>query len=237
MFWESIPQGYAVLLDYRIWIAAIIYGGLHWGSLFLIGSSLPKYEEPTFKQGCITSIVTYFTNSFLVTLIVYFLTPALLGGDGLMEIASGGTMLTIIFKSLLFGTLGLLGLGFLPIVGGFISENAGAQFFALGIISLLIILGNREIRDEIYSFSSTLGDVKLSRSDVSEITPGLWQLLGYLIIAGINIYLFAVPIAFLEAKLKTDGVLLIGAPALQALAALVTIAMVTSYIRLGIENL
>jgi hypothetical protein len=237
MFWESIPQGYAVLLDYRIWIAVTIYGGLHSGSLLFIGRSLPTYGKPTFKQGCITSIVTYLTNSFLVTLMIYFLTPALLGGHGFMEIASGGTMLTIIFKSLLFGTLGLLGLGFLPIAGEFISENAGAQFFALGIISLLLILGNREIRDEIYSFSSTLGDVKLSRSDVSKITPGLFQLVGYLIIAGINIFLFAVPIALLEEKLKTDGVLLIGAPALEALAALVTIAMVTSYIRLGIENL
>ncbi|MEX2234698.1 MAG: hypothetical protein WD824_21220 [Cyclobacteriaceae bacterium] len=237
MFWESIPHGYAALLDYRIWIAAIIYGGLHWGSLFLIGSTLPKYEEPTFKQGCTTSIVTYFTNSFLVTAIVYFVTPILLGGNGLMDIASGGTMMTIIFKSLLFGTLGLLVLGFLPIVGGFISENAGAQFFALGIISLFIILGNREIRDEIYSFSNIVGNVKSSRSDVAEITPGMWQLLGYLIIAGINIYLFAVPVAFLENKLKTEGVLLIGAPALQALAALVTISMVTSYIRLSLENL
>lgn len=237
MFWGSIPHGYAALLDYRIWIAAIIYGGLHWGSLFLIGSSLPKYEEPTFKQGCLTSIVTYLTNSFLVTFIVYFLTPILLGGDGLMDVASGGTMVTIIFKSLLFGTLGLLGLGFIPIVGGFISENAGAQFFALGIISLLIILGNREVRDEIYSFSNITGDVQISRSDVNEIMPGLWQLLGYLIIAGINIYLFALPVAVIESKFKTEGILLLVGPALGGLAALVTISMVTAYLRLGIENL
>lgn len=237
MFWDSIPHGYAALLDFRVWIAAIIYGGLHWGNLFLIGSFLPKYEEPTFKQGCITSIVTYLTNSFLVTFIVYFLTPILLGGDGLMDVASDGTMVTIIFKSLLFGTLGLLGLGFLPVVGGFISENAGAQFFALGIISLFIVLGNREIREEIYSFSKIAGDLQISRSEVNEIVPSLWQLLGYLIIAGVNIYLFAVPVAVIESKFKTEGILLLVGPALGALAALVTISMVTAYIRLGIENL
>jgi len=236
MFWGSIPQGYAALLDYRIWIAALAYGALHWGGFFLIRSLLPKYDEPTFNQGCLTSIVTYLTNSVLVTVIVYFLTPILIGGERLMDVPSVGTMATIVFKSLVFGTVALVVLGFLPIVGGFISENAGAQFFGLGTISLLIILGQPEVKDELYSFSSLVSDVQISRNDLNEIMPGHWQLLGYLIIAGINIYVFALPVAFIESKFKIEGVLMLVGPALGALAALVTISMVIASLRLGIEN-
>src|SRR5258706_2780330 len=171
MFWESIPHGYVLLLDYRIWIAVILYGAGHWRFIILQQRYLLNLEGVTnvglFKKKLfLVESVTDLINSLLVTLIVYFITPILIGGDSLMGLASTGTLITILFKSLLFGTIALLVLGFIPVVG----DNTGTRFFALGIISLVIILGNHEIRDEVYHFSG----------DINNIAIGPWQLVGYL---------------------------------------------------------
>lgn len=235
MFLKSIALGYYLLSDYKIWIAAVLFGICFNLNILFVSKLFP--DKNTWLSEIKNRLVNDIFNSFLITLTIYFLIIIILGGEVIMPLVSPSAIISILIKSLLFSTLIFFLIGFIPILGGYIKSTSAAQLFLFALISLIIILQNKEVIKILIS-NSTLENLRLiSKKEFIEIIPGFWTIIGFMAMVFINIIILIIPFSILEDKFDLDSIIILIMPSLNFIAALVSIGMIISYFKLGLLNL
>ncbi|MFI5364966.1 MAG: hypothetical protein ACHQ4J_05020 [Candidatus Binatia bacterium] len=117
-------------------------------------------------------------------------------------------------------------LGFVPLLGGFV-DSPGIQAFLEGVIIFTALSGS--VVEQIISDSHVQGNVY----------PGLWECIGFLVIAGVLVKLITLGVALIISIQELLGVLITVAvaPSPGLLGGIIPLFMYGSYIRLSLAQL
>lgn len=233
MFWHSVLNGLSVLLHWQVWVALALFGLAH--LVWLLGVGLLMGNSDSGRRmaaGCLTHMIGgTVLQAVLLGLLVFFLTPIMLGGNQAMPVSLIGTLawpiLVASFTALVVGFL----LAFIPIVGGLITNTPGLSDFIEGIIIFRI-------------FSAAFLEGFLEKAGLStDIYPGFWQSMGYFILATIFVYACLFAFAAAGTKLSRDRFSGEGTPSMFAgmimprLLGLVPLFMYANYATLSIQQM
>ena len=179
MFWQSVIGGIGTLLHWQVWVALLLYLVLQFAWLAGIGLMMGKTDSGgRMAAGCLTHMFggTVF-QSVLLGVGVLFLTPIVLGSDRAMPLEFFVTFSWPVLKSCLFAMAISFVIGFIPIVGRFLTDTPGVLAFIQGIIIFRL-------------FSKSFIEVLLKKAGLSipNLYPSFWETIGYFILALAFVY-------------------------------------------------
>jgi len=173
MFWSSVLGGLKILLHWQVWVALIIYGIATGAWLIGIGLLFGREESGgRMALGCLTHMIGGMVfQAVLLSVMIFFLAPIMLGGDKVIPIKYMIEFFWPIAKSGLIAMAIVFIIACIPIIGGLISNTPGLADFISGIIIFRI-------------FSATFIEIFLEKSKISaNIYPGFWYSVFYFLIA------------------------------------------------------
>jgi hypothetical protein len=233
MFWNSVLNGLSVLFHWQVWVALTLYAIAHFAWLIGVGLLMGNsYSGGRMAAGCLTNMVGgTILQAILLGLLVFFLTPIMLGGNQAMPVNLIGTFAWQIFVASFIAMVIVFILCCIPVVGGFIANTPGLSDFIQGIIIFRL-------------FSATFIEHFLEKAGLSkDIYPGFWQSLGYFILATIFVYACLFAFAAAGTKLSRDRYSGEGTPSMFAgmimvrLLGLVPLFMYARYASLRIQQM
>jgi len=178
VFFKSIIGGLGTLLHWQVWVALLIYVLASFGWLMLIGAIMGRSDSGVRQgAGCLTHMIggTVF-HGLLLGLFVLVLTPIMLGGNRFLPLSFFKSLALPILVACIYAIVAVLILSFVPIIGNLISDIPGVADFIKGVIIFRF-------------FSESYIETELRRAGLpTEIYPGFWASIGYLLIAIVLIY-------------------------------------------------
>lgn len=233
MFWSSVLGGLGILGHWQVWVALIAYAIINW--IWLIGLGLLAGGDESGGRmafGCITHMIggTIF-QAVLISVIVFYLAPIMLGADKAMPLKFYSEFAWPIAKAGLVATVAVLILSFIPLIGGFVANTPGLGEFIEGVIIFRI-------------FSANFVEFFLKKAKIStDIYPGFWYSIGYFIIAlviaygGLLLVTGIKTVASRNSYGDDDGFMLTLAPAIVRLLSLLPLFMYAQYTAQTIQRL
>lgn len=231
MFWKSVIEGLAVLKYWQVWIAVVLYIVITFIFLLIIAkiTGEDEYGE-RMAMGCLFHMIgSILLHGMLMGLMVAFLLPILLGGPGTTPVSVIVSLLWPIIRIGVFAIIVVTLLCLIPFVGGLIAHSPGIQAFLVGIITFRLL--------STYAIDRVLTEVNFQGT----VYPGFWASIGFLIIAGILVWVVMFSLALLSIPLEytTIGELIpvVIGPVLGVLGGIIPLFMYSSYVRLSITQL
>lgn len=231
MFWDSIWEGIKTLGHWQVWLAVIIYMILSFLFLYII-SKISGEDEYGGRaaSGCLFYIIggTAF-HGMLMSIMISILLPILLGHNSTLPLGIILSSLWPIIKVGLIAIVAVTIISFIPLIGSFIANSPGIQGFIEGVIIFRLLS------------VSLIYKIMTQAELTGRIYPTFWQLIGFLIIAGILVKVIMFIVAFATVPFEDSEFgelipILIG-PVLGVLGGLIPLFMYSSFVRLSIQNL
>jgi len=228
MFWNSIVGGLKLFSNWQVWSACIIYAVVMF-IFFLIISKITGENEDSGRGmvGCFTfAIGGIVLEGILMSLIVIFLFPILLGQQSITPIPEVLNFLWPIVKAGLIATVVVTIITIMPLIGNLIAFSPGAQTFLMGLIIFTL-------------FTRDMFNVILSESNIQEsIYPTIWGIIGFIIIATVLTWLLIgilslISLIFGDAGLR-DMMSMFGGQVLGVFGGIITLCMYTNFILLSL---
>lgn len=172
MFWAAVWDGIVLLTRWQIWVGSIFYllGVLAYlWSTGSIGSDVQVDEA----KGCLAGLGESFLHGILLTIVITWLLPLLLGFGFTTPIGR-------LYNNI--GAIGLVGVSataigffvaFVPVVGQLLYSVPGGWTFVIGVAAFRILV------------EAALPEIIAQEVPSADIYPGLWESLGFLLIAGL----------------------------------------------------
>jgi len=179
VFWNSVVGGLGVLGHWQVWIAVLAYAGLQLAWIMGIGMLVGESESGgRMAAGCLTHMIGgIIIQALMLGGVVLFLTPLMLGGTKAMPLGFFTTFAWPIAKACFLALLISFAVGFIPIIGRLISDTPGVDTFIQGVVIFRV-------------FSAWFIERLLQRANlhISNLYPGFWASVGYLLIALVLVY-------------------------------------------------
>ena len=233
MFLKSVVGGLAILLHWQVWLALVVYILARFGWLMLVGGIMGRSDSGVrMGAGCLTHMIggTIF-NSLLLGLLVLVLIPIMMGGDSILPFAFFRTLAWPIFKACMYAMVAIILLAIVPIIGSFINGIPGVSDFVQGLIIFRF-------------FSASFIETQLKVADLpTDIYPGLWTTMGYLVIGVVLILGLILGFGMLGIKLRKnqysfdDSETSIISMAIMPLVGLFPLFMYAKHVSLTIESI
>jgi len=231
MFWKSIIQGLLILGFWQVWIPVVAYMTINFVFLMIVANMVGEEKSGgRMATGCLFHMIGgTVLHGTLMSLMVAFLLPILLGSSTAAPITEIIALLYPIIKIGIIAIIAVTILSIVPIIGRFIADSPGIQAFLEGVIIFRLLSG--------YTIEQMLTEAHVQ----SNVFPGFWLSIGYLIIAGILVRLVIFGLALFSVSLEDTVVgelmpIVIG-PALGVLGGIIPLFMYSSYVRLSIIQL
>ena len=168
-------------------------------------------------------------HGLLMGSMIAFLLPILLGGTSAAPISAIIPLFWPIIKAGVIAVVAVTVLTFIPLIGGLVANSPGMQAFLEGAIIFRLFSGHTI--DEILTEANLQGPVY----------PGLWQSVGFLVIAALLVRLVvfgvALPSVPFEGTTKGEVITIVVGPVLGVLGGIIPLFMYSSYVRLSIMQL
>ena len=233
MLWDSIISGFSVLGSWQFWVASLSFSAIFILLFMALGLGLAKSMESgrSAPLGCLAGmILPTILQVVFISMLVVFLLPILMGGDEVTPISYLSDEWWKIVKAGFFGFIILIIIAFLPIVGELATNTPGVSVFVIGMVIFHRLVGStlRHIQE--------LNDVKM------DLTPGIWTIIGFVILAAIIVwaltFLIIAGLKFIgivDEEIMESGALFLG-PAIGAIPGLIALAVYISYVMLTLRQ-
>lgn len=173
MFWSTVLGGLEMLGYWQVWLAIIFYSLATWAWILGIRFffNIDQLDAKTlFSIGTHMIGGTIF-QGILLSIVIFYLAPIMFGANEAMPLKSFSYYAWPIAKAGLIAVVSVSILIFIPIIGTLIIRTPGLDGFIEGVIIFRI-------------FSARFVDFSLEKANISSnIYPGIWYSIGYLIIA------------------------------------------------------
>lgn len=188
MFWDSVLGGFGLLLSWKIWVGLALYMVANLVTLGIGGVLFSK--DKTAAVGCLfNALVRPALGAVFISIFVVSLFPIMLGAKEAIGFQMIRTMLWPICVAGLIAFVVVMVLSFVPILGGLIGESVTLQTFIQGALVFR------------YFMAAVLANLPDSeRPANTDIYPGFWETIGYLIIAAVFARVIIVLSAGITAK-------------------------------------
>ncbi len=232
MFWASLLAGAAVLLQWKIWAALVLYVAMNW-LVLVSGAGLFSAAESgsgaAGAGGCVFMfVVRPLLQGILISFFIVFMLPVMVGGHDITSSSDVITMAWSVTKAGIVATVAVMVLCFIPIVGALIAESVGVQTFIMGAIIFRLFFATAE--DE---FHITQGQ---------PIYPSFWSCLGYLGISALLVWLLTMLGALIYSSLERSehdsasaGMAVVVGPLLGILGGFLPLFMYVQYVVIAIR--
>lgn len=174
MFWSTVLGGFEILGHWQAWLALIFYLFANWARIYGIRLLLRRSESEskTFFGFALHIIGGAIFQGILISIIIFYLAPIIMfGGNEATSLKSFSYFAWPIAKAGLIAVVSVSIIRFIPMIGTLIVITPGLDGFIEGVIIFRI-------------FSARFVDVSLENAQIStNIYPGVWYSIGYLIIA------------------------------------------------------
>jgi len=194
MFWASLLAGAAVLLQWKIWVALLLYVIANWIVLSVGAGLFSAAESGSGKAGgagCIFMFIVHpLLQGVLISFFIVFMLPVMLGSSSTTGLSDVASMVWPVTKAGIVATVAVAVLCFIPIIGSLIAGSVGLQTFIMGAIVFRLFFA--AIEDE---FQMPAGQ---------PIYPSVWNCLGYLVISAILVWLLTMLGALLSSFLEAS---------------------------------
>ncbi len=228
MFWRSIPSGFELLANPRVWLLIILLILIHLG--YWVGLRLatqPKESQSAAAPGCLTLTIGILLQGFLMGVFVLFLLPILLGFSDRLVWTEVESFTLLAARAGIFAVLLLSAVSFIPYFGRFLAASPGLEAFLAGTL--------------IFRLTSPLFVEKtaLGRLGKTPAYPTLWESLGYLALAVLFTQAFMILSHLAAQGVRnskfseiTEKVL---GPSLDILGGIFALLMYASFVRLSLD--
>jgi hypothetical protein len=223
MFWKSVIGGLAIFGRPQVWVAVVFYIMVNFIFMVIVTTIAGRGKSGSrMAAGCVSGAIGGIVfHGMIISLLVTFLFPILLGDSSATPISGIIASLGTMIKLGIFVIVVVMVLSFIPVIGNFIDHVPGIEVF---LESLIIFRLFCEV-----SLEQVLGDTYIQGS----VYPGIWSVLGFLIIAGIITGLLKLSLGllsiFFEDEPIRDLVVIILGPAVAVLGGLTPLFMYSSY--------
>lgn len=233
MFLDSVMEGIKILVHWQVWGAILIYVAIIFTSTLAIGLLYGEGESGgRMAAGCLFHTIGQpVLHGALMGMFVLFLLPVLFGNNYFMSWSLASKLIWPVIWVSISAVLSLVFvIIFVPIIGGLIAESQTIQSFIVGAFII------RFLTDPF------LEQVGKEMNITDAIYPGLWEALGYVIIAGILGWLFMLGIGFLIAMThppyrETSLPAMVIATSFSLLGSFLPLFMYCQYIKLSLIKL
>lgn len=141
MFWQSVWEGFLILLNWRIWICVLIYGAIIYFQYSAFMNKVIKTDEQDRIIISGFSFLTYkaFLESTLITFLTAFILPILFGENSFAPFTLIREMFwPLILLSLILTSIKLLLISTSSFKGAFSKEGDSFAFFlCIGVILII----------------------------------------------------------------------------------------------------
>jgi hypothetical protein len=193
VFWDSVLGGFGLLLSVRIWVGLVLYIVANLFTLGIGGALFSK--DKTVAAGCLfTALVRPALGAVFISLFVVSLFPVMLGAKEAVGFQMIRTMLWPICAAGLIAFIIVMLLGFVPILGSLISESVTLPTFIQGVIVFRFFMA---------AVMASLPENEQPSN--TNIYPGFWETIGYLLIAAVFARLAIFLSALIMAKSAQTG--------------------------------
>jgi len=231
MFWGSIIEGLAILGHWEIWLATVIYMGINFAFLIVVTKTAGEDEfgEPRLG-GCLFYMIgAPLLHAMLMSLMIAFLLPILLGGSSVTSFSTVIGLIGPIIKSGIVAMVAVIIFSFIPLFGAFIAKSPGIQSFLIGVIIFRLLSD--------YAIDQVINEANMQ----GNVYPGFWSSLGFLIIAGVLVRLVMFLLVLISTPFEETmfGELIptVIGPVFGLLGGIIPLFMYSSYVRLSIIEL
>jgi hypothetical protein len=231
VFWKSIIEGFTILGQWEVWLAAVLYLAVNFAFLMVVAKMIGE-EELGWRIGAVWlfhMIGGTILHGILMGLTIAFLLPILLGGASAAPISAIGALLWPLIKIGVIAIIAVTILSFIPVIGAFIAHSPGIQAFLEGLIIFRFLSG--------YAIEQILAEAGIQGS----VYPGFWACIGFLIIAGVLVRLIMLGAAFVcllfEDTLAGEVIPVFGGLVLGVLGGMIPLFMYSSYVQLSLVQL
>ncbi|HKX12736.1 MAG TPA: hypothetical protein VJP40_06255 [bacterium] len=226
MFWQSLWHGLQVLGNGDVLIAtllflaaeALFHGALRW-------TSAQKENEDALSAGCLAQIFGVLFQALALGCLLAWLSPVLLGLEARASWASIEPFLMVAIRAGVIAALAISLLAFLPFIGRFLAGSPGMEILIGGGLLFRLL-------------SHPYLEGKLGRKiEAAAVYPGLWECLGYLLLAflaGRLLMLATIPFRSQPGQ-RPNRFVLIWGPTLDALVGLVVLFMYARYVAIAVQ--
>ena len=168
-------------------------------------------------------------HGILMSVIIAFLLPILLGGTSATPITGIIALLWPIIKTGIIAIIIITILTFIPLIGRFVANSPDIQVFLVGVISFRLLAG--------YPIKQILSKANIH----GNVYPGFWASIGFLIIAIILTRLIMLAFVLVYARFEGTAIgdlmeMVLGY-VFGVLAGVIPVLMYSSYVRLSIQKL
>jgi len=230
MFWRSVAGGLGVLAHWEVWLAAAIYVAGIAAFMISMGGVMGGRDAsaPRTAVGCLgLAIGGPIVQGALMAMMIAFLMPIMLGGtDPTPPSILAAHAVGIVLAGVAGIIAGIL-ISLIPIVGGLVNHIPSVLTFVEGVVIFRILAGSL--------IGDLVGDVAVD----TNVYPGFWTSLGFLLVAGAFSFGALLFLALITGSLGEAGesITSIVAPAFGAVVGLIPVFMYASYVTHSVRAL